>query len=169
MSYAEAMKSKWLPILFVNVLLVLGMSACADQSKSDDSSLKANIEENFKKDTSLAGRKIDVAVDKGVVTLKGAVGTATEKAQAAKLAAIDGVTQVRDDLSVDVKLLEQKANEGIEKAADATDKAADKSANVLDKAAAATKNGTDKALDKTKGLLDKLKKKSDDVSSDLSK
>ena len=70
------------------------------QATTDDT-LKDRI--NFRLETSdtLRNYDIKVKVDKGVATLTGDVVTAAQKAEAARLAKVDGVTQVQNDITLD--------------------------------------------------------------------
>ena len=78
-----------------------GQQAATSAAASDDSTLKSRIVANFKKNATLAAHEVDVDVHEGIVTLKGAVRTAGEKARAARLATIRGVTEVRNEIVVD--------------------------------------------------------------------
>ena len=66
-----------------------------------DQTLKDRI--NFRLETSDTLRKYDVKVkvDKGVATLTGDVVTAAQKAEAGRLAKVDGVTRVQNDITLD--------------------------------------------------------------------
>ena len=70
------------------------------QAPTDDN-LKDRI--NFRLETSDTLRHYDikVKVDKGVATLTGDVVTAAQKAEAGRLAKIDGVTQVQNNITLD--------------------------------------------------------------------
>ena len=70
------------------------------QAPTDDS-LKDRI--NFRLETSdtLHRYDIKVKVDKGVATLTGDVVTAAQKAEAGRLAKVDGVTQVQNNITLD--------------------------------------------------------------------
>jgi hyperosmotically inducible protein len=83
-------------------------AAAADQTKAPatttaqtDDTLKDRV--NFRLETSDTLRKYDVKVkvDKGVVTLSGDVVTAAQKAEAERLAKVDGVTRVQNDITID--------------------------------------------------------------------
>src|SRR5262245_53556445 len=73
----------------------------AGTTKVDDSTLRSRIVAKVNKDAALAERKLDVAVLDGVVTLKGTVRSAEEKAQAARLATIRGVKELHNEIGVD--------------------------------------------------------------------
>jgi osmotically-inducible protein OsmY len=77
-------------------------------------------------------------VSAGIATLKGTVRTTAEKARAARLATIKGVTEVRNDLVVDANF----AKSGTDKAIDATKRAGEKTGEVVKDAAVATAEKT---------------------------
>jgi hyperosmotically inducible protein len=74
--------------------------APASQAKTDDA-LKDRID--FRLETSDLVRKYDVKVKvaSGVVTLTGDVATAAQKAEAERLAKVDGVTKIQNNITVD--------------------------------------------------------------------
>ncbi|HEY3885236.1 MAG TPA: BON domain-containing protein, partial [Vicinamibacterales bacterium] len=72
--------------------------------------LDARIHDQIKADASLRPYDIDVNVTDGVATLSGTVATNAERAHAARLARIDGVSRVENDIRVD-----RNAREGIVK------------------------------------------------------
>ena len=83
-------------------------AAAADQARTPapapaqtDDTLKDRI--NFRLETSDTLRKYDVKVkvDKGIATLSGDVVTAAQKAEAERLAKVDGVTRVQNDITID--------------------------------------------------------------------
>ena len=83
-------------------------AAAAEQTKTPattqaatDDTLKDRI--NFRLETSDTLRKYDVKVkvDKGVATLSGDVVNAAQKAEAERLAKVDGVTRVQNDITID--------------------------------------------------------------------
>jgi hyperosmotically inducible periplasmic protein len=121
----------------------------------DDSALKSQIASNLDK-SSLAPRDIDVDVTQGVVTLTGKVRTATEKARAARLARVTGVTRVDNRITVDPKIDQSRINAagektkaGAEKAVDASVKAASKTKNAVQKGVGKAEQGVGIAADKT--------------------
>ena len=73
----------------------------APATAQTDDTLKDRI--NFRLETSDTLRKYDVKVkvDKGVVTLSGDVVNAAQKAEAERLAKVDGVTRVQNDITLD--------------------------------------------------------------------
>ena len=119
-----------LAVVLVGIVLVAGQArvasagpqAATSSTKADDTTLKARIVANFKKNTTIAAREVDVDVHEGIVTLKGIVRTADEKARAARLATIKGVTEVRNEIVVDAAAAKRTAA----KAVGATERAGDK-------------------------------------------
>ncbi len=83
------------------------LSAAAPQTpaaataQDRDDTLKDRIA--FRLDTSETVRKYDVKVkvDAGLATLSGDVATAAQKAEAEKLAKIDGIVRVQNDIAID--------------------------------------------------------------------
>lgn len=73
----------------------------AVRTQNRDEALKDRIA--FRLDTDETVRKYDlkVKVDGGVATLSGDVATAAQKAEAARLAKVDGVSKVQNDITVD--------------------------------------------------------------------
>lgn len=73
----------------------------AVRTQSRDETLKDRIA--FRLDTDETVRKYDVKVkvDGGVATLSGDVATAAQKAEAARLAKVDGISKVQNDITVD--------------------------------------------------------------------
>jgi len=135
----------------VGVVLVAGpargasagqQTATSAAASVDDSTLKSRVAANIKKNTTLAARDVDVDVKEGIVTLKGTVRTAAEKARAARLATIKGVTEVRNELVVDAT----GAKSRIDTTIDATKQAGGK-------AVTATKEAAQKAGEKTKEAI----------------
>ena len=73
----------------------------AATAQDRDDTLKDRIA--FRLDTSETVRKYDVKVkvDGGVATLSGDVATAAQKAEAEKLAKVDGIARVQNDIAID--------------------------------------------------------------------
>ena len=68
---------------------------------TDDMAIQANVKGRLVNDDEIAGLKIDTAVYKGVVTLRGEVPNAAIRARALDIArGIKGVTQVDNQLRV---------------------------------------------------------------------
>jgi hyperosmotically inducible protein len=69
-----------------------------------DTTITAEVKGKLLEDRNVSGLSIDVDTDNGVVTLKGKVKSAAEKAQALKLAnSVAGVTRVVDKLTIKSK------------------------------------------------------------------
>ena len=108
-------------------------------ARVDDSTLKSRISAKFKKNARLATRKIDVAVDQGVVTLKGIVRTTTEKTRAARIATVKGVTAVNNELVVDAAAAKSTARKAITATENAARKTGEKTKEIAGKSANETK------------------------------
>jgi len=135
----------WIAALALVGMAMAPSAAMAQAAKVDDATLKSNIEAKLKSSASLKEDTINVAVDNGVVTLTGTVHSLAQKANAARVAKVSGVTNIENKLEVD-SATERKMNN----AADKTDKAIDKTAAETKKAAGATKDAAGTAADKTK-------------------
>ena len=127
-----------------------------------DDTIESRIETAIKKDSALAARNIDVDAEHGRVKLTGSVKTADEKARAARLAKIEGVSAVVNELEIDpnadrskVDTAADKTKEGLNKAVDATAKGAEKTKEGVQKGVSETAKGVGKAADKTAEALDK--------------
>ena len=144
-----------LAIGFVGLVFVagpVGVASAAPQAataKIEDSTLKSRVVTSIKKNATLATRELDVDVHEGVVTLKGIVRTTGEKARAARLATIKGVTEVHNELVVDASAVKSRTGKAIdatqragEKAVDATKDAAQKTGEKTKEIAATTGNKT---------------------------
>ena len=123
----------------------------------DDGTLKTRVAAKLKENTLLAVRRVDVSVRQGVVTLKGTVRTAEEKTNAAKLATMNGVTAVRNELVIDAAVADSKADQAIGATTRGVQKAAETTADAVQKAGEKTKEATGKAATKTKELVGKEK------------
>jgi osmotically-inducible protein OsmY len=128
----------------------------AAATQADDSTLQSRIVANLKKNATLAVHELDVAVDKGVVTLKGVVATADEKARAGRLATIKGVTAVHNQIVVDAAAAKSAADRAIaatktagEKTADVTKDAAHKTGEKTKQVAATTGKKTTATVSST--------------------
>jgi hyperosmotically inducible periplasmic protein len=118
-----------------------GQQTATPAAKVDDSTLRSRIAASFKKNATIAAREIDVDVHEGVVTLKGVVRTAGEKARATQLATVSGVTRVTNEIVVDAATAKSTAGRAI----DATEHAGEKGV-------AATKGVAQKTGDTTKEI-----------------
>jgi hyperosmotically inducible protein len=135
----------WIAATALVGLAMTPSAGLAQAAKVDDGALKTQVETKLKSSASLKQDHITVAVDNGVVTLTGTVHSLAQKANAARLAKVAGVTNVENKLDVD-SATERKMDDVAAK----TDRAADKTAAEAKKAGANTKEATAKAADKTK-------------------
>jgi osmotically-inducible protein OsmY len=117
-----------LTVGLVGVVLVAGPARAASAgqqaapsatTKVDDSTLKSRIAANLKKNATMAAREVE---------------TAGERARAARLATVRGVTEVRNEIVVDAAAVKSRAGQAI----DATRKAGGKAADVTKDAAQKT-------------------------------
>lgn len=121
--------------------------------KVDDGTLKSRVLAKLKEDTRLAVRRVDVSVDRGVVILTGTVRTAEEKASAARLATMKGVTAVRNELLVNAAAADHKAEKALDATARGVQKGAEATAEAAQKAGEKTKEIAGKAAVKTRELV----------------
>ena len=89
----------------------------ATSARPDNDTLESAIEKKWEADASLKDADIDVEVANGIATLTGEVKTAALKSRAARLAKIDGVTRVDNQITVDARTVADKTKAGTEKAA----------------------------------------------------
>jgi hyperosmotically inducible protein len=148
-----------------------GQTTSAAAVKVDDSTIESRITASLKKDSALAPRDIDVDVDKGVVTLTGTVRTEAERATAGRLAKVNGVTRVTNNIEVDPKVDEskidraaEKTKAGLNKAVGASVKAAEKTKEGVQKGVGKTEQGLGKAAEKTSDAVGKAGDKMSDAS-----
>ena len=128
----------WIAALALGALTAVPAAAqTSSAAQVDDSTIKTRVETRLKNDATLKGDNIVVSVEKGVVTLSGAVHTDAEKDRAKQLAKVSGVTDVDSKLEV-----EHKGPSTVDKA-EAKTKDAGK----------ATKDATVKAGEKTKDAV----------------
>ena len=107
----------------------------------------------------------------GVVTLTGTVRTASEKAQAERLAKVRGVTRVDNRIEVDPKIDQskidtaaEKTKAGVTKGVDASVNAAEKAKEGAQKGVGKAEQGVGKAADKTSVAVGKVGDKLGDTS-----
>jgi hyperosmotically inducible periplasmic protein len=141
-------------------------AATAAPAASNDQ-LEDLIEKKWEADATLKDADIDVSVAAGVATLTGEVPTAALKSRAARLAKIDGVTRVENQITI------QRPADVAAKTKSGAEKAANKTAEGVGTAAGATKRGVEKAAEKTAegvgtaaGETKKAAKKTGEVVSD---
>jgi osmotically-inducible protein OsmY len=165
---------------FAAILATAGMAPwaplqAASQSSAavvvDDDALESQINASLKNDNQLAPRKLDVDVERGVATLSGKVRTADERARAARLADVKGITRVNNEIEIDPKIDEskidaagEKTKSGVNKGVDATLGAADKAKEGVQKGVTKTEEGVGKAADKTASAISKTGEKLTDAS-----
>ena len=127
---------------------------------SSDKPADKQIEKAIKADPMLKQDDIHVSVTDNVVTLSGTVPTDAERARAAELAKVAGVSRVDNQIVVDpyakpkgtAGKIEEKSKEGVEKTKSTAEKAGEK-----------TKEGSEKAWDKTKEGAGKVADESSDA------
>jgi hyperosmotically inducible periplasmic protein len=168
-----------LAVGLVGIVLVAGLAretsaarqnATSSAVRADDGTLQSQIAANLKK-SSLAPRDIDVDVKQSVVTLTGKVRSATEKAQAGRLAKVSGVTTVNNRIEIDPKIDQsridaagEKTKTGVTKGVDATVDAAKKTKTAVQKGVGKAEQGASKAADKTSEAVGKVGDKASDTS-----
>jgi len=137
----------------------------------DDHALSTRIEQRIHKDATLKKYKIDVSVDKGVVTLSGNVPTDADRMKAASLANMPGVSRVDNQILVDINAghpavgttgkVQSKTKEGAEKTKDAAEKAGEKTKEGLSKTGEVITDGWITTRVKSKFLDESVLKGSD--------
>jgi len=125
-------------------------AATSAAATRDDSTLKARVTANLKKNATLAARELDVDVHEGIVTLKGTVRTADEKARAARLATLKGVTAVRNEIVVDAAAAKSGARRAIDATAHAGETGVDAAKGAAQTTAEKTKEIAGATATKTK-------------------
>jgi hyperosmotically inducible periplasmic protein len=117
--------------------------AAATAAPASNDELEDLIEKKWEADATLKDADIDVSVAAGVATLTGDVPTAALKSRAARLAKIDGVTRVDNQITV------QRPSDVAAKTKSGAEKAANKTAEGVGTAAGETKRGVETAAEKT--------------------
>jgi hyperosmotically inducible periplasmic protein len=130
-----------------------GQEATSAAAKTDDVALKSRIAASLEKNATLAARNLDVDVHEGIVTLKGTVRTAGEKARAARLATIKGVTAVRNEIVVDAAVAKSRTRRAIDATGNAVDKGVDATTGAAQKAGEKTKEIAGATATKTKEIV----------------
>lgn len=106
----------------VALTALVGVSTQALAQTPAKYTLKDRIEFRLETDDVIKKYDVKIAVDdKGVATLTGDVATAAQKAQAATLAKVDGVTRVVNNITIDAdedKTLAERTKNGLNKAGD---------------------------------------------------
>jgi osmotically-inducible protein OsmY len=103
--------------------------------------LQDRIEQRIHDDGVLKHVDLKVSVAGDVVTLSGTVATAADRARAADLAKVKGITRVDNRIVVDASARPTSGT---------LDRAADKTKNATEKAVDKTKEGVEKGVDKSK-------------------
>jgi hyperosmotically inducible periplasmic protein len=133
-------------------------STATTTAKSSDAALASKIEKKLHGDSLLKKYTVKVTVHDGVATLVGTVPTEADRAKAAQMASIDGVSRVDNQIVVDLNAPAGTSGK-IDTAADKTkkgvDKAIDKSAEGVNTATEKSKEGAAKAADKSAGGIAK--------------
>jgi osmotically-inducible protein OsmY len=138
---------------WIGALVVIGIAAAPAAAwaqvapKSDEGTLTSRIETRLKANAALKDDDIKVDAADGVVTLTGTVDSQAQKATAARLARVAGVTRVENKLEVEAAAA-SKTEKTMDKAAAKTDR-------TMDKAAAKTDRTMDKAGDKAERAAEK--------------
>jgi len=130
---------------------------------ASDKMLDSRIEKRIHSDATLKKYNIDVTVDGGVATLTGTVATEADRAKAANLAKVNGVTRVDNKIVVDLNTattgtagtIKEKTKDGAVATKNAAEKAADKTKDGTKAAYGKTKEGAKKVGEKTKEGLSK--------------
>jgi hyperosmotically inducible periplasmic protein len=127
---------------------------------SSDKPADKQIEKAIKADPMLKHDDIHVSVKDNVVTLSGTVPTDAERARAAELAKVSGVSRVDNQIVVD-PYAKPKGTAG--KLEDKSKEGAEKTKNTAEKAGEKTKEGSEKVWDKTKEGAGKVADESSDA------
>lgn len=151
----------WIAALALGALTVAPAASAqtSTAAKVDDSAIKTRVETRLKNDATLKGDNIVVSVDKGVVTLSGAVHSEAQKDRAKQLAKVTGVTDVDSKLEVEstgpskVDKAEAKTKDAAKETKDATKKGAEKTKDATEKTGEHSKNAAEKAGEKTKDAV----------------
>ena len=121
--------------------------------KPTDQTIDDQVESRIRNDASLKKHSIVVTVDEGVVTLTGTVPTEAESTKAARLAKVDGVTRVNNNLIVTKNATGTSGT--LEKTKDGAEKVGEKTKEGAEKVGEKTKEGAEKAGEATKDGLSK--------------
>ena len=97
-------------------------SAAAHHKARSDVAIQDRIEHRLATDSDVKKYDIDVKVSNGMVTLNGAVATDAQKAEAARIAKVSGVTNIDNNIKVDKdvdRTLIERAKSGLTKTGEA--------------------------------------------------
>ncbi len=95
---------RWIVAFVVMTAALLPPAVLAQTASGTDKALASRIEGRLKASPTLKHDHLTVAVDKGVVTLTGRVGSAAQSTRAAALAKVRGVSRVDNHLRIDPAL-----------------------------------------------------------------
>ena len=115
-------------------------SQAATTAKAGSDTVEDRIERRIHNDSTLKRYDVKVSVSGDIVTLTGTVASAAERDRATRLAKVQGITRVDNQVVVD--------------------RSARGTTGAIDKAAEKTKEGTSKAIDKSKEGAEKAVEKS---------
>jgi osmotically-inducible protein OsmY len=107
---------------FVLASLALAMPQAPMAQKPADSVLKDRIEYRLETDRTVEAYDLKVKVEAGSVWLTGTVATEAQKTEATRLATVEGVDKVQNDIAVDVavdRTMAERAKSGMTKTGDA--------------------------------------------------
>jgi osmotically-inducible protein OsmY len=132
-------------------------------SKPVNKTVDARIEQRLKADPTLKKYNIKVSVDGSVATLTGSVPTEADRAKAADVAKVEGITRVDNQIVVDLNAattgttgtVKEKTKEGAEKTKNGAEKVVDKTKEGSKDAYGKTKSGAEKAGEKSKNAGEK--------------
>jgi len=144
-------------------------AAAQTQTRRTDEKMMHEIATKIANHETLKADAVEVDVKNGVVTLSGLVGKDEDKATAERLARVDGVLRVENNLKSREKAtnavtgtagtVADATKTGAEKTADATKTAAKKTADATETAAEKTAGATKKAAGATKDVFTKTGEK----------
>jgi len=148
-------------------------AAAQTQARPTDEQMMSEIATKIANHETLKADAVKVDVKDGVVTLSGLVGKDADKATAERLARVDGVVRVENNLKSREKAtnavtgtagtVADATKTGAEKTADATKTAAKKTADATETAAKKTAGVTETAAKKTADATETAAKKTADV------
>jgi osmotically-inducible protein OsmY len=133
------------PVVVCVSAMLTATPAIAQTATPSADDLESRIEQRWEKDTRLKncqGCDIDVEVQNGIATLTGEVPTTALKTRAERLARVQGVTTVQNQITIGTASAADKTREGV-------NKAAGKTGEGLSKAAEKTEQGLRKAAKET--------------------
>jgi len=130
----------------------------ASTAKPSDKTVDARIDQRLKADPTLKNYNIRVSVDGSVATLTGTVPTEADRAKAADLAKVNGITRVDNQIVVDLNAgtkgtagtLKDKTKEAGEKTKEGSEKVYDKTKEGTKAGYGKAKSGGGKVVEKTK-------------------